>query len=99
MTSCVYHYCRFRTFTCRIREIDSPTLCSKCVLLIKTRQKSSAWALLVGKPQQNQNFTYFFLALGILNHDKVDVMCIVHSYNIGDKIRKTSLNVVFEYIC
>jgi hypothetical protein len=29
------------------------TLCLKCVLLIRTRQRSSAWALLVEKHQQN----------------------------------------------
>ena len=58
-TSCVHHNCRFRTFTCRIWGIDSPTLCSECVMLIKTRQRSSAWALLVGKHQQNQNFLFF----------------------------------------
>jgi hypothetical protein len=41
-----------------------------------------------GKHQQNQNFIYFSLALGTLNHDKVDVMCIVLSYNMGDKDQK-----------
>ena len=34
-----------------------------------------------------------------MDHDKVDVMCIVHSYNMGDKIRRMSMNVAFEYIC
>ena len=53
----------------------------------------------MGKHQQNQNFIYSSLALSILNHDKVDVMCIVHSYNMGDKIRRMSMNVAFEYIC
>jgi len=33
----VHHCCRFRTFTCSNWGIDSPTLCSKCVLPIKTR--------------------------------------------------------------
>ena len=27
----------------------------------------------------------------------VDVMCIVHSYNMGDKIRGISMNMAFEY--
>ena len=53
----------------------------------------------MGKHQQNQNFIYSSLALSILNHDKVDVMCIVHSYNMGDKIRRIIMNVAFEYIC
>ena len=29
----------------------------------------------------------------------VDVMRIVHSYNMGDKTRGMSMNVAFEYIC
>ena len=28
----------------------------------------------------------------------VDVICIVHSYNMGDKIRRMRMNVAFEYI-
>ena len=53
----------------------------------------------VGEKTPTQPKLYlFFLALGILNHDKVDVMCI-HSYNMGDKIRRMRRNVAFEYIC
>ena len=48
-----------------------------------------------GKHQQNQNFIYSSLALGTLNHDKVDVMCI-HSYNMGDKIRRMSMNATLN---
>ena len=33
----------------------------KCVLLIQTRQRSSAWALLVGKHQQNQKVLFIVL--------------------------------------
>ena len=51
----------------KIRELTFPTLCLKCVLLIKTRWRSSAWALLVGIHQQNQNFTYSSLSLCTLN--------------------------------
>ena len=50
------------------------------------------------KHQQNQNFIYSSVTLGTLDHDRVDVMCI-HSYNMGDKIRRMSINVAFEYIC
>ena len=39
-----------------------------------------------------------FSSLGTSNHVIVDVMCI-HSYNMGDKIRRMSINVAFEYIC
>ena len=35
-------------------------------------------ALLVGKHQQNQNLIYSSPALGTLNYDKIDVVCIVH---------------------
>jgi hypothetical protein len=49
----------------------------------------------VEKHQQNQNFIYPSLALSTLDHDSVDVMCIIHSYNMGDKIR---MIVTFEYI-
>jgi hypothetical protein len=52
----------------------------------------------MGKHQQNQNFIYSSLALDTMNHDKVDVMCIVHSYNMGDKIRRMRMIVAFEYI-
>ena len=69
---------RFRTFTCRNQGINnSPTLCLKCVLLIQTRQRSSAWALLVGKHQQNQNFIYSSLTLRHIEQDEVDVVCFV----------------------
>ena len=50
-----------------------------------------------GKHQQNQNFIYSSLALGSLNHDKVDIMCI-HSYNMDNKIRRMMMNGAFEYI-
>ena len=46
--------------------------------------------------QQSQNFIYSSLALGTLDHDKIDVMCIVHSYNMGDKIRKMRMNVALN---
>ena len=36
----------------------------------------------------------FFSSLGTSNHVTVDVMCI-HSYNMGDKIRRMSMNVTF----
>ena len=86
---------RFRTFTCRNQGInDSPTLCLKCVLLMQTRQRSSAWALLVRKHQQNQNFTYSFLTLGILNKMKL-MLCALLNYKMGDKIRRMSMNVAF----
>ena len=73
---------RFRTFTCRNWGInDSPTLCLKCVLLIQTRQRSSAWALLVGKHQQNQNFIHSSLTLRRIEQDEVDVICYVQLYH------------------
>jgi hypothetical protein len=40
------------------------------------------------KHQQNQNFIYSSLALGILDHDKIDVVRIVYFYNMGDKIKR-----------
>ena len=43
-------------------------------------------------------FIIIFSSLGTSNHVIVDVMCI-HSYNMGDKIRRMSINVAFEYIC
>ena len=76
---------------------DSPTLCLKCVLLIKTRQRSSAWALLVGKHQQNHNFTYSSLTLGTLNKMKL-MLCVLFNYVMGDKIKRLSMSVAFKYI-
>ena len=89
---------RFRTFTCRNWGINnSPTLCLKCVLLIQTRQRSSAWALLVGKHQHNQNFIYSSLTLGSLNEMKL-MLCASFIYKLGDKIRRLSMHVAFKYI-
>ena len=39
---------------------------------------------------------YSSLTLGTSKHVKVDIMCIVHSYNMADKIRR--MIVTFEYI-
>ena len=49
-------------------------------------------------PIEPNLYLFFSLALGTSNHVMVDVMCI-HSYNMGDKIRRMSINVAFEYIC
>ena len=76
---------------------DSPILCMKCVQLIKTRQRSSAQALLVGKHQHNQNFIYSSLALGTINKMKL-MLYVVFNYIIGDKIRRLSMNVAFMFI-
>ena len=81
----------------KIGESTFPTLCLKCVLLIKTRQRSSASALLVGKHQQNQNFIYSSLTLGTLNKMKL-MLCALFNYNIGGKIRRLSMNVAFKFI-
>ena len=89
---------RFRTFTCKNWEINnSLTHYLKCVLLIQTRQRSSAWALFVGKHQQNQNFIYSSLALGTLNKLKL-MLYVVFNYIIGDKIIRLSMNVEFMFI-
>ena len=76
---------------------NSSTLCLKCVLLIKTRWRSSAWALLVGKHQQNQNFIHSSLTLGTWDNIKL-MLCASFIYNMGDKIRRLSMNVAFKYI-
>ena len=49
-------------------------------------------------PTKPKLYLLFFSSLGTLNHVKVDIMCI-HSYNMGDKITRMSINVAFEYIC
>ena len=73
-------------------RLTSPTLCLKCVLLIKTRQRSSAWALLVGKHQQNQNFIYSSLTLGTWNKMKL-ILCVLFNYVMGDKTK-----ILFKFI-
>ena len=50
-----------------------------------------------GKHQQNQNFIYPSLSLGTLNKMKL-MLCASFIYNMGDKIRRLSLNVAFKYI-
>ena len=52
----------------------------------------------VGKTPIESKLIYSSLTLGTSNHVMVDVMCI-HSYNMGDKIRRMSIDVAFEYIC
>ena len=51
-----------------------------------------------GKTPIKPKLIYSSLTLGTSNHVTVDVMCI-HSYNMGDKIRRMSINAAFEYIC
>ena len=51
-----------------------------------------------GKTPTEPKLIYSSLTLGTSNHVTVDVMCI-HSYTMGDKIRRMSINVAFEYIC
>jgi hypothetical protein len=48
-----------------------------------------------GKTPTEPKLYIFFLALGTLNYNKVDVMCIVLSSYMSDKIRRMSINVVF----
>ena len=51
-----------------------------------------------GKTPTEPKLIYSSLTLGTSNHVTVDVMCI-HSYNMGYKIIRMSINVAFEYIC
>ena len=51
----------------------------------------------VGKHQQNQNFTYSSLILGTLNKMKL-MLCALFNYIMGDKIKRLIMNVAFKYI-
>ena len=51
-----------------------------------------------GKTPIEPKLYSFFSNLRHIEHDKVDIMCIVYYYNMGDKIRKMSINEAFEYI-
>ena len=51
-----------------------------------------------GKTPIELKLIYSSLTLGTSSHVTVDVMCI-HSYNMGDKIRRVIFNVAFKYIC
>ena len=51
-----------------------------------------------GKTPTEPKLYSFFSSLRHIEYDKVDVMCLVHSYNMDDVIRRMSMNVVFEYI-
>jgi hypothetical protein len=44
-------------------------------------------------PIEPKPYIFSFLTLGTLNHDKVDVMCIVLSSFMGDRMRRMSMNV------
>ena len=50
-----------------------------------------------GKTPIEPNFIYFSLALGTLNMIKL-MLCALFSYNMGNKIRKLSMNVAFKDI-
>jgi hypothetical protein len=39
----------------------------------------------------------FFSNLWHIEHDKIAIVCIVHSYIMGGKIRRTSMNVAFKH--
>jgi hypothetical protein len=41
-----------------------------------------------GKTPIEPKLSYSSLALGTLNHDRVNIMCIIYSYNIDDKIKR-----------
>ena len=75
-------------------QLSSLTLCLKCFLLIRQGRDQVHGALLVGKHQQNQNFIYSSLSLGTLNKMKL-MLCTLFIYNMGDKIRRMSMNVAF----
>jgi len=49
-------------------------------------------------PIKPKLYLFFSLTLGTSNYVTVDIMCI-HSYNMGDKIRRMRMNMAFEYIC
>ena len=51
-----------------------------------------------GKTPTEPKLYLLFSSLRHIESFTVDVMCI-HSYNMGDKIRRMSINVAFEYIC
>ena len=48
-----------------------------------------------GKTPIEPKLYIFSLALGTSNHVIVDIMCI-HSYNMGDKIRRMSMNATLN---
>jgi hypothetical protein len=64
----------------------------------KDKVEISAWASLVGKHQQNQNFTCSSLSLGTLNKMKL-MLFALFNYSMGDKIKRLSMNIAFKYIC
>ena len=65
----------------------------------KNKEEIKCMGSVGGKtPTEPKLYLLFFSSLGTSNHVIVDVICI-HSYNMGDKIRRMSINVAFEYIC
>jgi hypothetical protein len=51
-----------------------------------------------GKTPTEPKLYSYFSNLRHIERDKVDIMWIVHSYNMGDKIRRLTTNVAFERI-
>jgi hypothetical protein len=88
--------CRFRSSLVGFgKSTNRPSFFLKCVLLAKTRQRSSAWILMVEKHQQNHNLIYSSLTLGTLT--MMRLMCVVHF--MGGKIRRVTMNVALKHFC
>jgi hypothetical protein len=46
-------------------------------------------------PTEPKLYLFFPLALGTLNHDRINVTCIIYSYYMGDKNKRMSMDIVF----
>jgi hypothetical protein len=64
----------------------------------KDKAKIKCMGSVGGKTPTEPKLFSYFSNLRHIEHDKVDIMYIVLSYNMGDKIGKMSMNVVFKYI-
>ena len=93
----VHHYCKFRTFACRIWGIDSRTPCSKVCSAHKDKVEIKCMGSVGGKTPTEPKIYLFFLTLGTLNKMKL-MLCTLFNYDMGDKIRRLSMNVAFKFI-
>ena len=74
-----------------------PTLCLKCVLLIRQGRDQVHELCWWENTNKTKNFIYSSLTLGTWDKMKL-MLCTLFNCNMGGKIRRLSMDIVFKYI-
>ena len=76
---------------------NSPTLCLKCVLLIRQGRDQVHGLCWWENTNRTKNFIYSSLTLGTWDKMKL-MLSALFNCNMGGKIRRLSMNIAFKYI-